>query len=317
MPRLQIPQGTPPARLDRALTQLAQATSRAEVQRWIEEGRVLIDGKVGRSKDKVAAGQWLSYEPTPEPATLAEPDPSVVFEVLFEDAHLVVVNKPAGLVVHPARGNATGTLVNGLLARPGFERVVDARDPEGHRRPGIVHRIDKDTSGILVVAKDVATREGLKRQFAEHSITRVYRALTVGVPRSGAYDTWYGRHPTQRLKFSSLGSEGKRAVTNVTVIERLMLGCALVECRLETGRTHQIRVHLSEQARCPLLADAVYGNRAPSAELRPISEQMGRQALHAARLDFVHPVTTARLSFESELPLDFARALDELRGLSS
>jgi 23S rRNA pseudouridine1911/1915/1917 synthase len=317
MPELQVPAGAPKERIDRALTRLLDGVSRGEVQRWIDEGRVQVGGKTMRAKDCVAGGDWIAFQAGQEPATAAEPDASVVFGVVFEDADVLVVDKPAGLVVHPARGNATGTLVNGLLARPGFERIVDDGDPDGQRRPGIVHRIDKDTSGILVVAKSVRAREGLKRQFADHSISRVYHALTVGVPSPRTYDTWYGRHPSQRLKFSSLGASGKRAVTHVSVTERLSHDCALIECRLETGRTHQIRVHLSEQARCPLLADALYGGRPHQPEVKAIAQALGRQALHAGSLGFVHPTSGDWLSFESPLPADFSQALRALRGAST
>jgi 23S rRNA pseudouridine1911/1915/1917 synthase len=289
------------------------------VQRWIAEGRVKVDGKICRPKQQVRGGSKLEVEPSEPPPSAAEPDASVEFRVLFEDPHLVVVDKPAGLVVHPARGHATGTLVNGLLARGGFERAsADARDPNASVRPGVVHRIDKDTSGILVVAKDEPTREGLKAQLSAHSVERVYQALTLGVPKPGKVETLYDRHPRSRLRFTSKTSDGKRAVTHVRVLESLASGLAgLIECRLETGRTHQIRVHLSEQLGTPLLADWLYGRTPGTPELAEIASTLGRQALHAAVLGFVHPVTTERLRFESELPADLAQALAALRALKA
>jgi 23S rRNA pseudouridine1911/1915/1917 synthase len=304
-------------RVDRVLAKLLTPLSRATIQRWIHEGRVTIDGTVCRPKDNVAEGMVVEVDPGPEPSSDAEPDPGVPFDVLFEDPHLIVVVKPAGVVVHPARGHRQGTLVSGLLARPGFERAdIDERDPDGKLRPGIVHRIDKDTSGILVVAKDAVTREGLKAQFAHHSVMRVYHALTIGVPRPGRIDSWHGRDPRSRLRFTSRLDRGRRAVTNVRVLETFAAGAAaLVECRLETGRTHQIRVHLSEQAGTPLLADALYGGRVQAGPLRDIASSLGRQALHARALGFEHPIRGERLSFEVDLPSDMAAALSALRAL--
>jgi 23S rRNA pseudouridine1911/1915/1917 synthase len=293
--------------------------SRATVQRWISEGRVKVDGKICRPKQLVRGGSKLEVEPSEPPPSAAVPDASVPFAVLFEDPHLIVVDKPAGVVVHPARGHASGTLVNGLLARGGFERAgADARDPQGAIRPGVVHRIDKDTSGILVVAKDEPTREGLKQQLSAHSVERVYQALTLGVPASGVIETLYDRHPRSRLRFTSRTSGGKRAVTHVSVLERLAGSrAALIACRLETGRTHQIRVHLSEQAGTPLVADWLYGRKPGAPELLEIAERLGRQALHAAVLGFVHPRTKAELRFESPLPADFQAALAALRALTA
>jgi 23S rRNA pseudouridine1911/1915/1917 synthase len=261
----------------------------------------------------------LEVEPSEPPPSTAVPDPSVKFEVLHEDEHLIVVDKPAGVVVHPARGHASGTLVNGLLARGGFERAgADARDATGAVRPGVVHRIDKDTSGILVVAKDEPTREGLKQQLSAHTVQRVYRALSLGVPRPGAIDTMYDRHARSRLRFTSKTDHGKRAVTHVRVLEKLAgERVAFIECRLETGRTHQIRVHLAEQAGTPLLADWLYGRKPGADDLLEIANALGRQALHAAVLGFVHPVTQEWLRFESPLPADFETALAALRAITA
>lgn len=306
-------------RVDKVLAGLLPGVSRATVQRWIDEGRVQVDGKPCRARDSVKAGNRIQVEAGPPPPSDADPDPGVVLDVCYEDAHLLVVNKPAGLVVHPARGHRTGTLVNGLLARPGFSLPTpDPLDQQGSLRPGIVHRIDKDTSGLLVVAKDDRTREGLKAQLAEHSVERVYLALTVGTPTTGTIRTLHARDPKSRLRFTSRTLAGKSAVTHVRVLERLAGGrAAYIECRLETGRTHQIRVHLTEQSKTPLLADAVYGGRpSMAADLTAIASDLGRQALHAAVLGFIHPITSESLHFESPLPLDFARALELLRGLA-
>ncbi len=302
-------------RVDKVVARLMPETTRAAIQRWITEGRVHVDGALTRPKATVRVGAVIEVEPGPPPATTAEPDPSVKFDVLHEDEHLIVVNKPAGLVVHPARGHWTGTLVNGLLARPGFERLPsDPLDEEGHLRPGIVHRLDKDTSGVLVVAKDERTREGLKEQLSAHTVQRRYVAITCGTPASRTLRTTHGRHPVSRMKFTSNGRTGKEAVTHVKLLERLAGGAAaLVECRLETGRTHQIRVHLSEQTRTPILGDALYGGVPRNAPLHDVAKALGRQALHARLLGFVHPATGESLSFETPLPADMSEALDTLR----
>lgn len=311
------PRGALPERIDKLLAEHLSGVTRAQIQRWIEEGRALVQGKPIRAKDKLSPGTQVELTPGPEPCTEALPDPSVPIVALYEDEDLVVVSKPAGLVVHPGRGHRAGTLVNGLLARPGFERPsVDTRDPEGQLRPGVVHRIDKDTSGILVVAKNALAREGLKEQFSAHSIERVYRALSVGVPREGRVDTLHGRDPSSRLRFSSRVAQGKRAVTFVKVLERFGEGrAALVECRLETGRTHQIRVHASLELGTPLLGDELYGGLRGAPEVIEIARALGRQALHAAVLGFRHPRTGAELRFEEPLPADFEGALAALRAL--
>ena len=316
--RFVLAPGSPPERADKALARLVPDVSRSTIQRWMGEGRVLLDGRAVRPKDMVGEGSVLEVDPGPSPASAALPDPSVTVEVLYEDAELVVVNKPAGLVVHPARGHRTGTLVNGLLARPGFSPAPsDERDREGVQRPGIVHRIDKDTSGILVVAKTARAREALKSELAAHSVERRYVALTLGVPRSTAIRTAYGRDRHSRLRFTSKVREGKTAVTHVRVLESFAGRAALVECRLETGRTHQIRVHLAEQAGTPILADALYGRKPGTPELAAIAEALGRQALHAELLGFVHPVTGENLRFEAKAPDDFQRALEALRALAA
>jgi 23S rRNA pseudouridine1911/1915/1917 synthase len=308
----------PRDRLDKLVVKLlaraGQEASRAEVQRWIEHGRVLVDGVPGRVAAKVAAGARVEVSPEPPEASDAVPDASVVFRVVHEDAHLIVVDKPAGLVVHPARGHASGTLVNGLLARGGFDRApIDPRDPAGHLRPGIVHRIDKGTSGLLVIAKDASTREALKILFAKHAIEREYVAIVVGHAVDATISTLYGRHRSDRLRFTSNTDTGKVAVTHVRALETI--GAAtLVSCRLETGRTHQIRVHLAERGGTPILGDPLYGRLPQDPTLRAAAAALGRQALHARVLGFVHPATGQPVRWESPLPDDLARCLAALRG---
>ena len=305
-------------RVDIAVTRLMQGSSRATVQRWISEGRVRIDGRPCRASSEVDAGRVVEVDPSPPRPSTVAPDASVVIEALYEDEYLIVVNKPAGMVVHPGRGHWTGTLVSGLLARQGFERApFDARDPHGPIRPGIVHRIDKDTSGVLVAAKDEPTREGLKAQLSAHSVERIYRAITVGVPRGTRFETLHARRPGCRFRFTSMTETGRRAVTNVQVDEKLAGGrAALVTCRLETGRTHQIRVHLAERAGAPILADSLYGRLPTDESLRAVAVELRRQALHAQVLGFSHPATGEWLRFESPLPDDFAHALGRLRRLT-
>lgn len=309
--------GAAPVRVDRALADRLRDVSRATVQRWIAEARVTLNGAPCRSRDVVRPGDALVVRPGPRPASAASPEPEVAVRVVHEDEHLLVVDKPAGLVVHPARGHSSGTLVNGLLARAGFERAgADPRDPAASLRPGIVHRIDKDTSGLLVVAKDEPAREGLKALLASHDVERSYLAITVGVPRPGTIRSLHGRDPRSRLRFTSHVERGREAVTHVELIETLASGrAALVRCRLETGRTHQIRVHLAERARTPLLGDRLYSRGAVREELAPIAAELGRQALHAAVLGFRHPVTGEALRFEQPLPPELTRALDSLRAL--
>lgn len=304
-------------RVDKVLPGLLRGVSRATVQRWISEGRVRVDGEPCRARDEVAAGAVIDVEPGPPPPSDVEPDPTVPFQVLYEDEHVVVVNKPAGVVVHPGRGNWDHTLVAGLLARPGFERApFDPRDPLGRLRPGIVHRLDKDTSGVLVVAKTEPAREALKLQLSEHRVERLYRGITLGTPRAGRIESLHGRRPGSRFRFTSRVDSGRVAVTYVAVDEIFSNGAAaLVSCRLETGRTHQIRVHLAERAGAPILADALYGRSPAEGPLREIADALGRQALHAAVLGFEHPGTGSRLRFETPLPDDMRRALERLRAL--
>jgi 23S rRNA pseudouridine1911/1915/1917 synthase len=284
----------------------AVGASRAEVQRWIVAGRVTVDGAAGDASARVREGQRVEVRPMVAPATAAKPESDVRFEVLYADDDVVVVNKPPGLVVHPARGHEGGTLVNGLLAR-GYFRREELGDDE---RPGIVHRLDKGTSGVLVVARTADAREKLKAQFQAHSIERAYEAIVVGEARGGTHATLHGRHPRDRMRFTSRVRSGKRAVTHVRVLAKLA-GATHVECTLETGRTHQIRVHLAESG-TPVLGDPLYGKSPRDPRVRDVAEALGHQALHARVLGFVHPRTGRPMRFEAPPPPDFAEALASL-----
>lgn len=298
-------------RIDRALAASAACAdlSRSTLGRLCDEGRVCVRGQAVKASYKLRAGDVVTVEvPPPEPVAAEAED--IPLTVVFEDRDLMVVDKPAGLVVHPAKGHATGTLVNAVLHHA--EVDDDDADP---LRPGIVHRIDRFTSGLLVVAKTPVAREALIARFRAHNIERSYVALTEGTPPAAVtYDTFYDRHPTDRVRFSSRVREGRRAVTHVRVLEALADGrAALVRCTLETGRTHQIRVHLSD-AGFPLLGDGLYGRRPRDERVRTVADALdGRQALHAEVLGFAHPVTGEALRFVSPPPEDFARALAALR----
>lgn len=296
-------------RLDKALAE-ASGLSRERIKALIGEGRVTLGGKpASQASTKAAPGTAFAIAvPEAAPAEAAAQDIPLV--VVFEDEHLIVVDKPAGLVVHPAAGNLDGTLVNALLhhCRGQLSGIG------GVARPGIVHRIDKDTSGLLVAAKSDAAHEGLATQFADHSIERAYLAVVAGqpTPPAGTVRGAIARSATNRKKMALVESgRGKHAVTHYATLERLD-GAALVECRLETGRTHQVRVHMTSIGHA-LLGDPAYG-RTP-ARLRPILSNLSfsRQALHAAVLGFVHPVTGEKLRFSSMLPDDMEELLVDLR----
>jgi len=238
------------------------------------------------------------------PTTAAQPEPNVRLDILHVDDAVVVVNKPAGLVVHPSLGHEGGTLVNGLLAL-GFFRADDfssAGEAGDSVRPGIVHRLDKGTSGVLVVARTPAARELLKVQFQSHSMERLYDAIVVGVAPSGTFATLHGRHPRDRHRFTTRVRTGRRAVTHVRAVGRLR-GATQIECTLETGRTHQIRVHMQSLG-FPLVGDALYGKQ-------HLAAFFPRQALHAYRLGLIHPNSGKELEWETAIPEDFAALLTQ------
>ena len=295
-------------RLDKALADLLPALSRERLKSLIVEGRVSAEGRTLNPSMKVLSGQVFTVTvPAPVEAEAAAQDIPLI--IVHEDADLIVVDKPAGLVVHPAAGNLDGTLVNALLhhCRGHLSGIG------GVARPGIVHRIDKDTSGLLVVAKSDKAHEGLAQQFKAHSIDRLYAAAVYGIPpiAAGTIDTWIGRSDFDRKKMAvQREGRGKHAVTHYRVTDRFR-GAALVECRLETGRTHQVRVHMAHLGH-PLIGDPVYGRERKG--FKSILETLGfkRQALHAKRLGFIHPITGQKLSFDSALPADMQELLSEL-----
>ena len=265
-----------------------------------------VDGVVASAKQRPNVGQRVIARPAAPPPSVAIPQ-DLPLDVVFEDEHLIVVDKAAGMVVHPAPGHPDGTLVNAVLHHFG---ALPGEDP---MRPGIVHRLDALTSGVMVIARTAAAREGLMRLFATHDLERAYLAIATGVPKQlrVTYDTLHGRHPVHRKRFSSKVDRGKRAVTHVERIERLH-GAALMRCTLETGRTHQIRVHLAD-AGFAVLGDPVYGGVRKDPRLRAAAEALGRQALHAAILGFVHPITGVAMRFEREPPAEYQAALAALR----
>lgn len=278
--------------------------SRSQVKKRIDRGEVEVNGETAPKAGVELKGgdriRW-EYEPTREPDLVAQEIP---LDFAYRDGDLAVVEKPAGIVVHPGSGHPDGTLVNALLYH-----LEDLSGVGGELRPGIVHRLDKETSGLLVVSKTDEAHRDLQDQFRDHSIGRRYHVLVFGpgLDGEGTFDTYHGRDPNHRMRYSGEVDRGRRAVTHYRVLERHDKGTCLVECRLETGRTHQIRMHFYE-ANAPVLSDGLYAGRATSN-----AGIIDRQALHARRLAFRHPRTGERLAFESEYPLDFRGALEALR----
>ncbi|RYH02357.1 RluA family pseudouridine synthase [Salipiger sp. IMCC34102] len=326
----------PPARLDKALARdvpEAAGLSRSRLGALLSQGAVRIDGVVVQdARARIMAGAQVEIEvPQAEESHIG--GQAIALDIVHEDADLIVVNKPAGMVVHPAPGSPDGTLVNALIHHCG----ADLSGVGGMKRPGIVHRIDKETSGLLVVAKSDAAHQGLAAQFADHSVARRYLAVCFGVPDAAdprlrgvkgtsfepgnilKVQTFLGRHRTDRQKQAVSFREGRHAVTRARILESLgrPAAAALIECWLETGRTHQIRVHL---AHCGhgLIGDPVYGGR-QKLSAKSVGEDgvaaaraFPRQALHAATLGFVHPVTGAEMSFEADLPGDMRDLVEAL-----
>ena len=288
-------------RLDRWLAGQAGAPSRSALQGLMEAGFVRRNGAPANKKDKLAAGDRITLTP-PDPQPIEAQPQNIPLDIVYEDDHLLVVNKPKGMVVHPAPGNPDGTLVNALL----YHCRGRLSGVGGAIRPGIVHRIDKDTSGLLVVAKDDLTHQGLSEQMAVHAIHRVYHAVVYGNIRqdTGTIEAPIGRDPRDRKRMAVTPGQGKRACTHWQVLERFGR-FTLLACRLETGRTHQIRVHMAHIGH-PLAGDPVYGPRSVIRDLQG-------QCLHAKELGFRHPVTGQEMRFDSPLPAYFTTFLERLR----
>ncbi len=311
--QLTYPQEGSGDRLDTFLVENLPELSRSQVQKLITSKQVLIDGTPTKASYKLKGGEQIQVElPDPEPVE-AVPE-AIPLTILYEDSHLIVVDKAAGMVVHPAAGHARGTLVNALL-----HHCDDLAGVGGELRPGIVHRIDKDTSGVLVATKNDQAHQYLAAQFKAHSVTRRYLALIWGElkSRSGTIDQAIGRHQQQRKKMSSHTRQGKRAVTHWQLRQNYSADrLALVECQLETGRTHQIRVHFAE-ANLPLLGDPLYGGRQhlqnmADNELRQLVAELPGQALHAQTLGFIHPQSGEYMEFSSRPPAAFMAIIDYL-----
>lgn len=308
--RTLIPTDSAGLRLDRALALALPTLSRERLKALIAQGRVTgPDGTPWRDPARKVKGGETMAVAVPAPAPAEAPAQAIALAIVFEDEHLIVIDKPAGLVVHPACGHADGTLVNALL----HHCAGQLSGIGGVARPGIVHRIDKDTSGLLVAAKTDPAHEGLARQFKAHTVERLYCAVVLGHPRAeaGRIEAPLARSPTDRRRVVIVQQgEGKHAVTHWRVVRRLA-GASLVEARLETGRTHQVRVHMASIGH-PLVGDPVYGRGAALA--LGAAHGFSRQALHAATLGFTHPVSGEWLAFEAPLPADMAALVAVLRG---
>ena len=317
---LVVPDDYAGLRLDQALVKFFPEYSRSRLQDWITQQQVKVDGEFAAAKQKVWGGEKLEVFPQNHPAEQPYQAEDIALEILYEDDAIIVINKPAGLVVHPGSGNWQGTLLNALLHHaPQLGEVP---------RAGIVHRLDKDTSGLLVVAKTIAAQTALVRQLEARSVQREYLALVYGeVTRAGKVDAPVGRHPTQRVKMAVVES-GKPAVTHYQIEKKFTIpssfatsggsgpGCTLLRCRLETGRTHQIRVHMAQIGH-PLVGDSVYlkGPQKCVPQLRELLRNFPRQALHATRLALAHPVSGAAMEWQVPLPQDMVQLLQQIKAV--
>ena len=296
-------------RLDQVLAKLLPEYSRSRLQDWVAQGQVKVDGASATIKQKMWGGEAIAVVPQSHPAEQPHRAEDIALNIVYEDDSILIINKPAGLVVHPGSGNWQGTLLNALLHHaPQLAEIP---------RAGIVHRLDKDTSGLLVVAKTLTAQTALVRQLQARTVQREYYALVFGdVLRAGTVDAPMDRHPTQRTKMAVVEG-GKPATTHYTVAERFT-GCTLLRCKLETGRTHQIRVHLAS-IRHPLVGDSIYikGAQKCPPQLRPTLAAFPRQALHAAQLGLEHPVTGEWLEWQAPLPDDMRQLLQQIRAANT
>ncbi len=311
--QLLFPDDRPAERLDTFVAECLPDVSRSQLKKLINSGQITLDGAVTKASSKLKGGESI-HVVLPDPESIEALPEDIPLHILYEDQDLLVIDKSAGMVVHPAVGHFHGTLVNALL-----HHCTDLAGIGGEIRPGIVHRIDKDTSGVIVVTKNDLSHQHLAAQFKDHSIKRRYLALVHGAMNghSGTIDQPIGRHPTQRKKMSNKARNGKRAVTHWKVIKQYNINrLSLIELQLETGRTHQIRVHFAE-INCPLIGDPLYGNRSRTTaikdmELRKLIDQLPGQALHAQCLGFIHPRSGKYLEFSSEIPETLQRILTHL-----
>ncbi|QRN41016.1 MAG: 23S rRNA pseudouridine(1911/1915/1917) synthase RluD [Neisseriaceae bacterium] len=303
---LTIPNQFAGERIDIALAQLLPQYSRSKLSSWIKKGIITVNNSPSISKHKLIGGEKVKIFCQEDQETSYFRAEKVDFDIVFEDEDLIVIDKPTNLVVHPAAGNWSGTLLNGLL----FHDPKLSHIP----RAGIVHRLDKDTTGLMVVAKNIITQTNLVKQLQTRQVKRIYRAIVNGiVPYDGKIETLIGRHPHQRTKMAVVPFGGKEAITHVKVLERFEHH-SYIECSLETGRTHQIRVHMKE-AKHPLVGDPTYGNILLPAS-PTIKEQiinLHRQALHAYQLSFIHPRTQKNITFKTKLPNDMQQLLAAMR----
>ncbi|NOZ62570.1 MAG: RluA family pseudouridine synthase [Calditrichaeota bacterium] len=315
--KISVPAEQERERLDQFLAERMEKISRAQIQKLIKKEKVTVNGELAKPSYQITGGDEIVVRiPPPKPSELLPEN--IPLNVLYEDKYLLVLHKPAGLVVHPAYGNPSGTLANALVYHSQQLSTLS-----GEFRPGIVHRLDKDTSGLLVVAKNDYVHGILSQQFAEHSTEREYRAFVWGhfEEKKGRFESFVTRSPKDRTRMTVSDSEGKLAITNYEVLEEFHL-VSYLRLRLETGRTHQIRVHMAYNGH-PVVGDTTYGgktkqtislNQEDQQFAREILERMPRQALHAKTLGFTHPMTGKRLRFDSELPEDMRQLLDFLKG---
>lgn len=303
-----VPEDSEAARLDRFLVSVLAEHSRSQIQRLIKAGHVFVGGRPAKANQSVKVGDSVSIEIPQVVDPVPHPEP-IPLPIVYQDGDLIVVDKPAGMVVHPAAGHTGGTLVNALL-----HHIDDLSGIGGEKRPGIVHRLDRGTSGLMVVAKHDAAHEELGRQFRDREVEKEYVALVWGEVRAGRrIDAPIGRDPINRKKMSARARRSREAVTRIVRAEHLGPALTLAVVAIHTGRTHQIRVHLSAIGH-PIVGDALYGGvrRRVPGDLHAVTH-LERPFLHAARLAFKHPIDGRRLDFSSPLPADLQRVLDELR----